>query len=134
MYNHISKLTKLISPEVTGIIWPTEKGLKEFPEPFFDLDYFMDGIIKKYVNNDYVDQNNNIFYANSFESQIFLANIKISKDLNEVMKNILLSLLPKKQSKHNILIIWPDSKLKNQFKKSQYEDTEFTHYIVNEHQ
>ena len=50
------------------------------------------------------------------------------------MKNILLSLMPKKQSKHNILIIWPDSKLKNQFKNSQYENTEFTHYIINEHQ
>ncbi|MBT6324613.1 MAG: hypothetical protein HOJ35_01485 [Bdellovibrionales bacterium] len=132
MCNHISKLRKLISPEVTGIIWPTDIGLKEFPQPFFDLDYFMDGIITKYVNNDYVDQNNNIFYANSFDSQIFLANIKISNDLNEVMTNLLLSLLPQKQSKHNILIIWPDSKLKNQFKNSQYENTEFTHYIINE--
>ncbi len=130
MCNDISKLTKLISPEVTGIIWPTNICLKDFPKPFLDLDYFMDGILTKYVNNDYIDKNNNIFYASSYNSKIFLANIKITTNLNEVIKNLLLSLLSKKQLKHNILIIWPDSELKSQFENSQYSNIEFTHYII----
>ena len=61
----IEKLQDILTKEYLGIIWVTEGPLEQKPAPFFGLDYFLDGLLSKFLSNGKNVKNINLLFKAS---------------------------------------------------------------------
>src|SRR3990172_5685333 len=86
----IGRLQDILTKEYLGIIWTTEEPLEKRPHPFFNLDYFFNGLISKFISNGKKDKGPSLMFSSSFGHPFFLAHIQANdsdkkKSLSEIM-------------------------------------------------
>ncbi len=116
----------LVTAQVRGIIWLTDKPIRELPKYFTDLDYLFDGIISKKISNDESELGvfeKNLFSGKSFDKDLLLIQFWGS-DANKISKELLdaVSLVPTAHEGATILVLgekssqFPEKSFKSKFK------------------
>jgi hypothetical protein len=82
----IENLKDSLTKEYRGIIWVTEDSLEKKPKPFFDLDYFLNGLLSKFLNGGKNLKRINLLFSKSFGHSFFL--IQSQKDVPDLKKDI----------------------------------------------
>ncbi len=65
-----------LTKEYLGVIWVTEGPLENRPEPFYSLDYFLDGLLTGFLVNGNKNKNINLFFSKSFGHPFFLVQLQ----------------------------------------------------------
>tara|TARA_R110002049_G_scaffold136628_1_gene296394 strand:+ start:810 stop:1190 length:381 start_codon:yes stop_codon:yes gene_type:complete len=119
-------MLELVTPQVRGIIWLTDKPIQQLPKHFAELDYLFDGIISKKIASDESEAGvyeKNFFSGKSFDKDLVLIQIWGS-DTNKITKELLdaVSLVPAREDGTKILVLgekasqFPEKSFKSKFK------------------
>jgi|GEM_PF-5455028 len=84
-----------VGPQDLGIFWFTNHSLTSFPEPFFDIDYLLDGLLSDHIEK--VEKNEiagqfpkHFFMSNNFGRPFFVAHlVKSPATLKDDIKNLM---------------------------------------------
>lgn len=115
----LKNLIAQVGPNTLGIVWATEKNLNDFPPYFVELDYLLDGQLKKQINQ--IEQESFSSGPALFVNQHFLGNLyvlvlktnpekKISDLLNE-NKNTFQIMKKSNPSATNLIFISGDKQI-----------------------
>ncbi len=97
MCNSPPAFREQIGPEVLGIFWITRKTLSEFPSPFLDVDYLLDGLLTYHLRRTDTKEasthteRHNFFMSHNFGRPFFVAHINaheqvLKKDFASLMQ------------------------------------------------
>jgi hypothetical protein len=90
-------LKAALTPQVLGLFWITSTNLSQFPSPFLEMDYFLDGLLTRYIQQrqnrkKQTLEEKNFFVSESFGTPFFVAHLKdhesVLKELEELMELI----------------------------------------------
>jgi hypothetical protein len=126
----IDKLQDMLTKEYLGIIWVTEGPLEQKPAPFFGLDYFLDGLLSKFLSKGKNVKNINLLFSKSFGHPFFL--MQFQKNATDFKKNIqdIMNLVGSSSGPFNrILIIGHNGGELQTFLDSQFKKFTFDYFI-----
>lgn len=126
----ISRLQNTLTKEYLGIIWFTEEPLEKRPNPFYHLDYFLDGLMSKFLSNGKITKNTNLIFSTSFAHPFFLANIQFSESDKKKSLSEIIGLVGNKNGPFNrILIIGNSAKELHSYMDSHFKKFTFDYFI-----
>jgi hypothetical protein len=122
----IEKLQDILTKEYLGIIWVTEGPLEQKPIPFFGLDYFLDGLLSKFLSKGKNLKNINLLFSKSFGHPFFLMQFQKNADFKKNIQDIMNLVGSSSGPFNRILIIGHNgvelqSLLDSQFKKFTFD-------------
>ena len=122
----IGRLQNTLTKEHLGIIWATDVPLERKPFPYFSLDYFLDGLISKFLSNGQSLKNTNLLFSTSFGHLFFLAHImENDPDRKKFLSEIINLLETKKGPFNRILIIGNKGKELQSYMDSHFKKFTF---------
>ncbi|HAZ12101.1 MAG: hypothetical protein A2X86_06380 [Bdellovibrionales bacterium GWA2_49_15] len=89
MHNLAPAFREQIGPEVLGIFWITRKAISEFPPPFLDVDYLLDGLLTYHLRRTDTKESatqmerHNFFMSHNFGRPFFVAHIHAPEEVLE---------------------------------------------------
>ncbi|MBI2521906.1 MAG: hypothetical protein HYV97_15935 [Bdellovibrio sp.] len=105
MHNQSQSFREQIGPEVLGIFWITRKALSEFPSPFQEVDYLLDGLLTYYLRRTNTKEvtmqteRHNFFMSHNFGRPFFVAHIHAAKQVLKKDFESLMQLFTEKAGK-----------------------------------
>ena len=114
-----TSLLPLITPNTIAIIWVGAHHLNSFPKYFLEIDYLLDGQLKRYVNNEEASAAKtyevSLFVNKHFSSNLYVLYFLKSKNTNDkeiISKlNSLIEIIKREiPEKQNIVVLSPDEK------------------------
>ena len=130
-------LKAAISPQVLGLLWITPGPITTFPRPFAQIDYFLDGLLTRYVqqygqatgkDSSSLKEKKNFFVTESFGSPFFVANLDRQKEssLNRELSELMSLIKPlMRQGKNKILCLGEDCTKQVRHLQDHFEDCQF---------
>jgi len=126
MKDKIQFLQDKIHPNTCGLLWFTKENLRDKPKPFYTLNYFFDGLLVNFFQEEKKDENRlpNLFLTKNFDQNLFLGHFHLSTSSLEQKVKTFLNItenMADEGSKILILFNEKDGTLpSNLFKKSKY--------------
>ena len=85
------RLQEKITPHVLGLLWITQKDIKEREEPFGELNYFFDATLGKRIFFEPLPAQTHLFVSNHYQNPVYLGTVKhdrpqLGQALNQLLR------------------------------------------------
>ena len=130
-------LRRTIGPHVLGVLWISELPLEKFPKAFLEMDYLLDGLLTRHLqdlrtasNRPPTDHEKNFFLSTSFGTPFFVAHLHHTKIVLGEVKELIQMALPlaSEYREKNTIILLADrplalaDKLAASFENLRFQD------------
>ena len=85
------RLQEKLTPQVLGVLWITQKDIKEREDPFGELNYFFDGTLGSRIFFDSLPEETHLIVSNHYQNPVYLGQVKhdcegLGQSLNQLLR------------------------------------------------